>query len=92
MLEDATADVTDVPVETRLLEGESIADTIVVESGEHELTVMGATGKGSLEELLFDSVTAQVARQASGSIVIARRSGGSSRILQLRRWLAKLWR
>lgn len=92
MLEDATADVTDVPVETRLLEGESIADTIVVESREYDLTVVGATGKGSLEELLFDSVTAQVARRAAGRILIARRASGRSRVGRLRRWLSGLLR
>ncbi|MFT4890370.1 MAG: nucleotide-binding universal stress UspA family protein [Halobacteriales archaeon] len=90
MLEEATADVDDLPVETRLLEGESIAETLVVESRDYDLTVMGATGTGSLEELLFDSVTAKVARGASGHFLIARRSDGSSGS-RARRLLSKLF-
>lgn len=89
MLEEATADVEDVPVETRLLEGESIAETIVVESRDYDLTVMGATGTGSLEDLLFDSVTAKVARGASGHFIIARRSGEESRFQRFYRWLSR---
>ncbi|MFW5896010.1 MAG: universal stress protein [archaeon] len=88
MLEEATADVEAVPIETRLLEGESIAETVVVESRNFDLTVMGATGTGSLEDLLFDSVTAKVARGASGQFIIARRSSGRSRFERLQRWLS----
>ena len=91
MLEEATVDVEDVPVETRLLEGESIAETIVVESRDYDLTVMGATGTGSLEELLFDSVTAKVARGASGHFIIARRSGGGSAGSRVRQLLFRLF-
>lgn len=91
MLEEVTADVDDVPVETRLLEGESIAETLVVESEDYDLTVMGATGTGSLEDLLFDSVTATVARGASGQFIIARRSGGGSAGSRVRRLLSRLF-
>jgi len=91
MLEEATADVDDVPVEARLLDGESIAETIVVESRNYDLTVMGATGTGSLEDLLFDSVTAKVARGASGHFIIARRSGGGSAGSGVRRLLSGLF-
>jgi nucleotide-binding universal stress UspA family protein len=91
MLEEATVGVDDVPVETRVLEGESIAETIVVESRDYDLTVMGATGTGSLEDLLFDSVTAKVARGASGHFIIARRSGGGSAGSRVRRLLSGLF-
>jgi len=72
-LEQFRAEVPDseVPIETRLLEG-SAADGLVAESRDADLVVVGTRGRGGFSSLLLGSVSAEVAHHARCPVVLVR--------------------
>jgi len=64
------------PVDTRLLEGEDIARALLAEAAGHDLTVLGATREGLLQQLVFGSVPETVAARLKGQVIMAKRHLG----------------
>lgn len=77
-----------VEVDTTVADGD-VVDAIVERSGGHDLTVIGSTREGLLQELVFGAIPEKVAREADDTVLVAKRNEGvSSRALHsLRRWL-----
>ncbi|MFB6087441.1 MAG: universal stress protein, partial [Haloarculaceae archaeon] len=77
----------DVDVETRVEESDDVADAIVESSAEYDLTVMGATQEGLLQEFVFGAVPEEVARRAPNLVIMTKRNlGVASRLRQWLRW------
>lgn len=81
-LEATASTLTDVSSKTRLANGEDVAETIVDESSEYDLTVIGATRKGLLQKFLFGAVPEQVGQNAVGTVIMAKRNLGISSYLR----------
>lgn len=75
----------DVPVEVREVESSDVADAIVEETADHDLTLVGATRGGLLQQLVFGAIPEEVGRRAESTVIMAKRNLDiTSRI---RRWL-----
>lgn len=81
-LEEAGAILDDVPYETRVDEHPDVVDAIVDASQDHDLTVVGATSEGLLQQLVFGSIPEQVGREAAGTVVMAKRNLGITSYLR----------
>ena len=77
-----------VDYDTRLVENEDVADAIVDASADHDLTIIGATREGVLQQLVFGAIPETVGREAEGRVIMAKRDLGV--VSRLRRWLR--WR
>ncbi|MFB6135075.1 MAG: amino acid permease [Halanaeroarchaeum sp.] len=77
-LDETAAILGDVPSDTRLVEGDDVAGTIVEESAEYDLTVIGSTREGLLQQFVFGTVPEQVGRNVSGTVIMAKRNLGIS--------------
>ncbi|MFB6123820.1 MAG: universal stress protein [Haloferacaceae archaeon] len=84
VLDSTAGDVDGVPVETRVLEHEDVADAIVARSSAHDVTVLGASRESILEQLVFGAVPQAVGRRANSTVIMAKRNLGTSRLAQ---WL-----
>lgn len=71
-------------VETHVLEGDDVADTIVDRSAEYDLTIIGATRARLLEQLVFGAVPEKVGRHAENLVIMAKKDLGITS--RLRRW------
>jgi nucleotide-binding universal stress UspA family protein len=78
----------DVPHETRLVDHENVAEAIVAASADHDLTIIGATREGVLQQLVFGAIPETVGRTADSQVLMAKRDLGIAS--RLRRWFA--WR
>ncbi|WP_158058584.1 universal stress protein [Halorussus halophilus] len=74
----------DLPVETTVRVGD-VADVIVMESHDRDVTVLGATRTGRIRRRVVGSTPREVGRNASGTIVMAKR-GKASAVSRLFRW------
>ncbi|WP_049999016.1 amino acid permease [Halococcus sediminicola] len=77
-----------VTVETTVVEDDDVLDAITDRSGAHDMTVIGATREGVLQQFVFGAIPEEVARAAEDTVLIAKRNEGlSSRArYSLRRW------
>lgn len=74
---EATAAILDgVDIETRLLVGTDVADTIVERSAVHDITVVGASREGVLQQLLFEGIPEEIGRRARSTVIMAKRNEG----------------
>lgn len=74
----------DVSCDTRKVENPDVAQAIIDESENHDLTIIGATREGILQQLVFGSIPEQVGREASGTVIMAKRDlGVTSRLRRL---------
>lgn len=87
-LEEMAGSLGDVEREIVLLEGEDVAETIVQETGRHDLTVMGATREGVLQQLILGAIPESVAAATRSPMIMAKRDTGV--VSWLRRWFR--WR
>lgn len=73
---DATASQFDetISVETSVVEGDSVTDTIVEMSAEYDITLIGATREGLFQQLLFDAIPEQVGLRAENTVIMAKRT------------------
>jgi APA family basic amino acid/polyamine antiporter len=78
-----------VTAETTIVESDDVLETIVEHSDAHDMTVIGATREGILQQFVFGAIPEEVARKAEGRVLVAKRNEGlSSKVRQsLRRWL-----
>jgi amino acid transporter/nucleotide-binding universal stress UspA family protein len=77
-----------VDVETQLVDAEDVADAIVAASADHDLTIIGATREGILQQLVFGAIPETVGREANGRVLMTKRDLGIAS--RLRRWFQ--WR
>jgi len=83
-LDEAVAALEDVPAETELVESREITDAIVEATADYDLTIMGATRSGLLQQLVFGNIPETVGREAEGSVLMAKRNlGVRSRLRRL---------
>ena len=73
MLAEMAARFPDVTVETTVRVGD-IADGIVAESRDRDVTVLGATRTGRIRRRIVGATPQEVGRRAEGSVVVARRN------------------
>ena len=78
-----------VAVETTVVESDDVLDAITDRTSEHDLTVVGSTREGLLQQFVFGAIPEEVARAADDTVVIAKRNEGlsSQARYSLRRWL-----
>ncbi|MDZ7731449.1 MAG: amino acid permease [Natrialbaceae archaeon] len=74
MLADRTAALDDVTVETRLLESDDVVSALVEESGDHDLTILGATREGVIQKFVFGTIPETVAERAPTTVIMTKRS------------------
>jgi len=82
----ATASVLDdLDTETVLVESDDVVGTIVEEAEHHDLTVVGASREGLLQQLVFGAIPEEVGRRVDDTVIMAKRDLGiTSRIT---RWI-----
>jgi len=78
----------DVDYETRLVEAEDVADAIVGASADYDLTIIGATREGILQQIVMGAIPETVGREAHSRVIMAKRDLGIAS--RLRRWFR--WR
>jgi amino acid transporter/nucleotide-binding universal stress UspA family protein len=74
MLADRTESLDDVTVETRLLEGDDVVSALVKESGNHDLTIIGATREGVIQKFVFGTIPETVAERAPTTVIMTKRA------------------
>jgi amino acid transporter len=85
LLEDTVRRLGEAETAPRLLEGTDVADALVEEAAAHDLTVIGATREGLLQQLLVGDIPHAVAERVDGPVIMAKRDMGVAS--KLRRWL-----
>ncbi|MFB6114315.1 MAG: amino acid permease [Halodesulfurarchaeum sp.] len=87
LIEKSRADLEDVETEAVLLESEDVVQSIVEESNDHDLVVVGATREGILQELIFGAIPEAIARRTETTVIMAKRNPGiTSKLRQWFRW------
>lgn len=89
-LEEAAAsfDGSGVAVETELIEHEDVVEAIVEAAEDHDLTIIGATREGALQQLVFGAVPEAVGDRVRGTAIMVRRNLGAGS--HLRRLLTRV--
>jgi amino acid transporter/nucleotide-binding universal stress UspA family protein len=83
-LDETGEEIEDLTVETTVLEGDNISETIITRSADHDVTVIGASREGLLQQLVFGAIPENVATSAEGTVIMAKRHLGITSRLQ--RW------
>ena len=84
LLQEATVGTEGFTVETELIEGDDIVDTIVNETGTHDLTIIGATREGLLQRVLFGAIPEAVGQRSQSTVIMTKRYlGVTSRLAWL---------
>ncbi|WP_411966872.1 amino acid permease [Haloferax sp. YSSS75] len=76
VLEKAAKKLDDVTFETQFVEGADVVETIVESSLDHDLTIIGSTREGLLQQFVFGSIPEQVGQEAAGTVIMAKRNLG----------------
>lgn len=80
----AELDETTLDFETRMVEAESVEDALVEEADDHDLTTLGATREGILQQFVFGSVPEAVAERVGATAIVCQREVGvDSRLKRL---------
>ncbi|MFB6085237.1 MAG: amino acid permease [Halodesulfurarchaeum sp.] len=74
----------EVGVTDEIIEAESVVDSIVRESADFDITLLGATREGLFQQLLFGAIPEEVGKRAEGIVVMAKRNRGLAS--RLTRW------
>jgi APA family basic amino acid/polyamine antiporter len=86
-VEDALTDFEDVTAEGTVIENDDVVDAITERSGDHDLTVIGATREGLFQRLVFGAIPEQVGEGAESTVILARRNLAiTSRLRRLFKW------
>ncbi|WP_408959631.1 amino acid permease [Natrinema sp. 74] len=72
-------------ITTRVIEGDDVVETIVEESEGYDITIVGATREGLLNQLTFGSVPEEIGWNAKSTVLMAKRNLGITSLLN--RWL-----
>jgi len=79
----------DVESTGEVIEGGDVTETIVAESADHDLTVIGASREGLLQQLVFGAIPEAVGERAECTVIMAKRNLGITSLAT--RWLTG-WR
>jgi APA family basic amino acid/polyamine antiporter len=63
-------------IETELIEGQNVIDTILEAAEKHELIVMGATKEPLFRTLLLGTIPQQIAQRAPTTVIMVKRQSG----------------
>mgnify|MGYP000291900656 CR=1 FL=1 len=77
------ADFEGLDVSTRVADGD-VVEAIVDASADHDLTLIGATQEGLLQELVFGAIPVEVGERAESTVIMTKRNLGITS--RLRRW------
>jgi nucleotide-binding universal stress UspA family protein len=66
-----------VEADATVAEGD-VLETIVEHSSGHDLTVIGSTCEGILQQFVFGAIPEEVAREADDTVLVAKRNEGLS--------------
>ncbi|WP_254526052.1 amino acid permease [Natrinema caseinilyticum] len=66
----------DVAVTTETVEGDDVSNTIVERAENHDVTIVGSSREGLLQQLVFGSVPEETGRRANGAVIMAKRYVG----------------
>jgi nucleotide-binding universal stress UspA family protein len=84
LLQEATVGTEGFTVDTELFEAEDVVDAIVTETGNHDLTIIGATREGLLQRVLFGAIPEAVGQRAQSTVIMTKRyQGVTSRLAWL---------
>ncbi|MFB6104414.1 MAG: amino acid permease [Halobacteriaceae archaeon] len=72
----------DVDCQRQLIEGSDVVDSIVEASADHDLTIIGATREGLLQQFVFGTIPERVGREAEGTVIMAKRDLGITSYLR----------
>lgn len=61
------------PLETRLVEGANVAETVLAQAQGYDLIVVGATEEPLFKNLLMGNISGQIARKAQVTIIVVKR-------------------
>ncbi|MFB6085836.1 MAG: amino acid permease [Halodesulfurarchaeum sp.] len=76
ILDSTVAELEGVQTVSDIVDGQDIADTIVEESANHDLTVLGASREGLLQQVVFGAIPEEVGRRAKSTVIMAKRDLG----------------
>ncbi|MFB6171052.1 MAG: amino acid permease, partial [Haloarculaceae archaeon] len=77
----------DVTVNARLVEGSDVVQSIVEQTADYDLTIVGATREGLLQQLVFGTIPEEVGRRAQNTVIMTKRHLGlTSRVARLFEW------
>jgi nucleotide-binding universal stress UspA family protein len=83
-LEETASMFDEATYETEVVESDDVVDAIVAASETHDLTIIGATREGLLQQFVFGSIPEQVGREAAGTVIMAKQDIGiTSRLRKL---------
>jgi nucleotide-binding universal stress UspA family protein len=74
----------DVEMDTLVVEGDEVVETIVEHSADHDMTIIGATRESLLQQLVVGTIPEEVGRRASNTVIMAKRDLGITS--RLNRW------
>jgi len=87
LLDDVRAALGDVPVEVKTVTGDDVTDAIVEVANDHDLTLLGATREGLLQQLVFGAIPEEVGRRAESTVIMAKKNLDiTSRLWRLLHW------
>ncbi len=72
-------------ITTAVIESDNVSDAILEHSADFDLTVIGATREGLLEQIVFGAVPEEIARRSDNIVIMAKKNLGITSIIQ--RWL-----
>jgi amino acid transporter/nucleotide-binding universal stress UspA family protein len=61
-------------IDQQLLNGDDIVATIVEQTGDHDLTIVGATREGLLQQVVFGAIPEEIAQRAESTVIMAKRN------------------
>ena len=76
ILDDTVENLGAVETSTELVERDDVANVIVERSADHDLTIIGATREGLLQQLVFGAIPEGVGRRAENTVIMAKRNLG----------------
>ncbi len=76
ILDEAAAELDDVSVDTEILEGDSVVDTINDRTSDYDVVLVGATREGILNQFVFGSVPEKIGWGSDGTVIMAKKNLG----------------
>ncbi|MFD1633093.1 amino acid permease [Haloplanus ruber] len=76
ILDSTIAELEALETTTEVVEGRDIADAIVEESADHDLTVIGASREGLLQQVVFGAIPEAVGKRAQSAVIMAKQDLG----------------
>ncbi|WP_254533745.1 amino acid permease [Natrinema gelatinilyticum] len=73
ILKRTAAVLEDVDVTTETIEGDDVSNTIVERAENHDVTIVGSSREGLLQQLVFGSVPEEVGQRVNGAVIMAKR-------------------